>query len=162
MDIINKMLLSIWKILPAYIANATPLVVVRRGHPLDFNKKFIDNKPLLGPGKTIEGFLIGFISGVFIGVLQNPSNLLRAITLSLGAMLGDSLGSFIKRRLNIGRGRPAPFLDQLTFIIVAILLSSNFETYTWDEICIILFITFPMHVITNIIAYKIGIKKVPW
>lgn len=162
MDIINKVFLLIWKVLPAYIANATPLIIVRSGHPIDLNKKFIDGKPLLGPGKTIEGFFAGFISGTLTGLIQNPSNFMRAFTLSLGAMLGDLLGSFIKRRLNIGRGKPAPFLDQATFIIVALLLSSKFEQYTLGEMFTIILITIPIHLITNIIAYIIGIKRVPW
>lgn len=162
MDIINKVFLLIWKVLPAYIANATPLIIVRSGHPIDLNKKFIDGKPLLGPGKTIEGFFAGFISGTLTGLIQNPSNFMRAFTLSLGAMLGDLLGSFIKRRLSIGRGKPAPFLDQATFIIVALLLSSKFEQYTLGEMFTIILITIPIHLITNIIAYIIGIKRVPW
>ncbi|MEM0084998.1 MAG: CDP-2,3-bis-(O-geranylgeranyl)-sn-glycerol synthase [Candidatus Methanomethylicia archaeon] len=162
MNMIKEMFLLIWKVLPAYIANATPLIMVRSGHPIDLNKKFIDGRPLLGPGKTIEGFFVGFISGILTGLLQNPGNLMRAFTLSLGAMLGDLLGSFIKRRLNIGRGRPAPFLDQATFIIVALLLSSKFESYTIWEMFTIILITIPIHLITNMVAYMVGIKKVPW
>ena len=39
--------------------------------------------------------------------------------LGFGALLGDALGSFIKRRMGIGRGKPAPILDQIDFLIVA-------------------------------------------
>ena len=52
-------------------------------------------------------------SGIIIGFL-----------LGFGALVGDALGSFLKRRLGIGRGKPAPFLDQLDFIIVALIFVS--------------------------------------
>ncbi|MCS7368326.1 MAG: CDP-2,3-bis-(O-geranylgeranyl)-sn-glycerol synthase [archaeon GBS-70-058] len=163
-DLIERIVVCIWKVLPAYVANACPLIIIRnrKGHPLDFNKKFIDNKPILGSGKTIEGFIAGIVIGGIVGVLQTPSNLIRAFTLSLGAMLGDSMGSFIKRRLNIERGKPAPLLDQVMFILVAIILSYRFETYTLKDIIIIVAITVPLHIATNRIAYFLGIKKVPW
>ncbi|MCC6017666.1 MAG: CDP-2,3-bis-(O-geranylgeranyl)-sn-glycerol synthase [Candidatus Verstraetearchaeota archaeon] len=163
-ELIEEVAACIWKILPAYIANASPLVITRnrKCHPLDFNKKFIDKRPILGSGKTIEGFIAGIIMGGIVGALQTPNNPIRAFTLSLGAMLGDSIGSFIKRRFNIERGKPAPLLDQLMFILVAMLLSYKFETYTLQDIVVIIAITIPLHVVTNKIAYILGIKKVPW
>ena len=36
--------------------------------------------------------------------------------LAIGSLLGDLVGSFIKRRLDIGRGAKAPILDQYNFI----------------------------------------------
>ena len=51
-----------------------------------------------------------------------PEGILIGFLLGFGALLGDALGSFLKRRLGIGRGKPAPILDQLDFIIVALIL----------------------------------------
>jgi len=150
----------IWKILPAYIANASPVIFIKNGHPIDFNRKFIDNKPLFGRGKTIEGFIIGILSGTIVGILQN--RILAALMLSIGAMCGDLIGSFIKRRLDIGRGGPAPILDQTSFLFGAIILSSLIEKFTLFEIIILVVITIPLHFITNVIAFLLKIKKVPW
>lgn len=165
MEIIKEISSSIWKVLPAYVANATPLLVIKlikQGHPIDLNRNFIDEKPIFGPGKTIEGFFIGILIGTITGIIQDQSNILRAVTLSLGAMFGDLVGSFIKRRLNIRRGDPAPILDQLAFILGAIILSSYFENYEVKEAIMIVLITIPLHIFTNKLAYIFGLKKVPW
>lgn len=165
MEIIKEILLSIWKVLPAYVTNATPLLVIKlikQGHPIDLNRIFMDGKPIFGPGKTIEGFLIGFLIGTITGIIQDQSNILRAVTLSIGAMFGDLVGSFIKRRLNIRRGDPAPILDQSSFILGAILLSSYFENYEIKEVLMIVLITIPLHIFANKLAYIFGLKKVPW
>ncbi|MCS7097150.1 MAG: CDP-2,3-bis-(O-geranylgeranyl)-sn-glycerol synthase [Candidatus Methanomethylicia archaeon] len=158
----EKIVLLIWRILPAYVANAAPVIFVKQGHPLDLNRKFIDGKPIFGSGKTIEGFIIGVFFGVLAGILQDQTNALRAVMLAIGAMLGDVAGSFMKRRLNIGRGKPAPILDQTSFIIGALLLSYNIEKYTLSEIIIIVIITIPIHIISNKIAFMLRIKNVPW
>lgn len=44
-------------ILPAYIANATP-VLFGGGMPVDFRRKFIDGERLLGDGKPGEDCLL--------------------------------------------------------------------------------------------------------
>jgi len=77
-------------------------------------------------------------------------------------MIGDLIGSFTKRRIGIKSGDPAPLLDQLTFIFGAIILSSFFVNYNFMEIISIIIITPPTHFLTNYLAYRLKIKKVPW
>lgn len=152
----------LWKIFPAYVANAAPLVFIRKGHPMDFNKQFIDKKPILGKGKTIEGFLVGSIIGAIVGLIQGQGSI--SLTLSIGTMIGDVTGSFIKRRLNISRGKPAPIIDQVMFLLGAILLTNLFFAETFDlmDTIVLILITIPIHFMTNAIAYLLGIKDVPW
>ena len=113
---------------PCYVANATPVVVakvVKRTHPIDRGLRFPDGRRILGDGKSVEGFISGILSGTAIGFALKQTGLLgvqEAFVLSLGTMLGDVLGSFVKRRLGIERGDPAPLLDQLAFLLVALLL----------------------------------------
>jgi len=91
------------------------------------------------------------------------------LSLSFGAMLGDSFGSFIKRRLGIESGGRAFLLDQLTFVLVAWLLLWLFYP-AWFmahfgkpvSVSTILVITPIIHRIVNIIGYKMGKKDVPW
>jgi len=54
---------ALWLILPAYIANASA-VLVGGGTPIDFGKNWKDGKRILGDGKTWRGL----ISGAFIGI----------------------------------------------------------------------------------------------
>ena len=56
--------LSIWLGLPAWIANATP-VIFGGGRPIDGGRFMRDGHRILGDGKTIRGFIVG----VFFGIL---------------------------------------------------------------------------------------------
>lgn len=161
-DDLIHILKLIWNIFPAYVANASPLIFVKKGHPIDLNRKFIDGKPIFGKGKTIEGFLIGVILGTITGLVQGHG--LISFTLSIGAMIGDVSGSFIKRRLSISRGKPAPIIDQTMFLLGAILLTNlTYEkTFNFIDIITLILITIPIHFITNVIAYLLKIKNVPW
>ncbi len=84
--------------------------------------------------------------------------LLRGFLLSSGAMLGDVIGSFIKRRLGLERGAPCIPLDQLDFIIFALLLASLVTPIPLQYMLIFLAATFVAHIIANFIAYKLGVK----
>lgn len=160
-----EVLKTLWFILPCYVANAAPLMV-RRGLPLDFGCSFIDGRRVFGDGKTVQGFIVGVALGVLVGFFQElisgPLSF-RGLGLSLGAMLGDLAGSFIKRRLGFERGEPAPLLDQIDFLVGALTLSFLLK-YTLDFrlIVIAILLTPPIHLAMNILAYYIGLKKVPW
>ncbi|HDN83149.1 MAG TPA: CDP-archaeol synthase, partial [Candidatus Altiarchaeales archaeon] len=127
----SKLIDAIWFILPAYFANMTPVHVAKLsfleplGKPMDFGKK-IFGKRIFGDGKTWRGFFAGIIVGTLVGYIQTISqkeielilqNLLNdqnfhlplmnielAFMLSLGAMVGDIAGSFIKRQSGLKRG----------------------------------------------------------
>ena len=159
MNIVELILFSIYWILPAYVANGIPLVL-GGGTPIDLGKKFFDGNPILGKGKTIRGFLLGVIAGTIIGFLEG--NLVLGLLLSIGALLGDLTGSFLKRRIGIKRGQPAWGLDQLGFVVGAIALASILEIPNLKVIAIILIITPVIHISANYCAYKLKLKKVPW
>ena len=130
--------------------------------------------PLSGPLGTAIGMITGAVQGYvapviipLIGdnlitpIVTNVSNgVLIGFLLGFGAMLGDALGSFLKRRLGIGRGKPAPILDQLDFIIVAIILVSPIVEVNWIFIVIAIALTLIIHLIANTGAYILGLKDV--
>lgn len=158
---------AIWFILPAYFANAAP-VVLGGGPPLDMGKKFLDGRRILGDGKTARGFVGGLIVGTIVGLLQGVARaplreyLLLGFLLALGALLGDLASSFVKRRLGIERGGAAPGLDQLSFVVAALILASPVKVPPWQVIAVILIITPPIHLATNFISYKLGLKGRPY
>jgi CDP-2,3-bis-(O-geranylgeranyl)-sn-glycerol synthase len=158
---------SLWFILPAYVANATP-VVAGGGTPLDGGRLFIDGRRIFGDGKTVRGFLAGLAAGVLVGLVEGALTgsfshyLLLTFLLAAGALLGDLLGSFIKRRLGIRRGGAAPGLDQLGFVVIALLLASPVFLPSWGVIAAILIITPPIHLGTNFAGYKLGLKARPY
>ncbi|MDH5685837.1 MAG: CDP-archaeol synthase, partial [Hadesarchaea archaeon] len=114
------------------------------------------------------GLVAGIATGTMVGLIQGliaedfSHYLLLGFLLALGALLGDLLGSFIKRRLGLKRGDAAPGLDQLGFVLVALLLTSLVTLPSWEVILTILIITPPIHIATNFAGYKLGFKSRPY
>jgi len=196
-----RLLDALWFILPAYFANSFPVNVSKiealkkYGKPIDGGRTFMGVR-LLGDGKTWRGFFAGIIAGTFAGIpqalFQNDveillSSLLRmqvilpqmsfelAFMLSLGAIMGDLTGSFVKRRTGLKQGDPAPLLDQLDFVFGAIFLAWLWycisfarwngvfeEMITYDRFFVIVVITPGIHVLGNVIAWLWKLKKEPW
>jgi len=159
---------AIYYILPAYFANAAP-TVFRGKKPIDFNRNFIDGKPIFGAHKTIRGFVSGIIVGLIVTIIQKIISLPTAGTsltigllLTLGALIGDLTGAFIKRRLNIAPGAPLPPLDQLDFVVGAFLFASIIMSPKIETVIFIVIITPFLHVLTNILAFLLKIKDKPW
>jgi len=166
-DLLQLLALALWSILPAYVANAAP-VVLGGGRPIDGGRKFTDGRPIFGPGKTIRGFIAGLIAGSVFAMLQGASvglvhsYALRGFLLSLGALSGDLLGSFIKRRANLKRGAAAPGLDQLGFVVLALLFASPLFVPSWEVIITVLVITPPIHLGTNFVGHRLKLKDRPY
>jgi CDP-2,3-bis-(O-geranylgeranyl)-sn-glycerol synthase len=165
MEIIQLIIESLKFIFPAYCANAVP-VIAGGGYPIDFGKKFFDGKPILGKNKTFKGFFFGLVVGIAVGLIESiffAYPLSFGLILSLGALLGDLTGAFIKRRLGLAPGNLLPVIDQVDFIIGAILFSFFFSFSARLELIIaVLIITPPIHLLTNFAAYKLGLKDNPW
>jgi CDP-2,3-bis-(O-geranylgeranyl)-sn-glycerol synthase len=157
-------------IFPAYCANAVP-VITGGGLPIDFGKKFFDGKPIFGKNKTVRGFFSGLAVGTAVGLAESAffpeyrtHALLFGLLLSLGALFGDLTGAFIKRRLGLAPGDLLPIIDQVDFIIGAILFSFflSLQIMSTELIIAVLVITPPIHILTNFAAYKLGLKNRPW
>lgn len=166
MDILGLLGSAIWFILPAYVANGAP-VVFGGGGPIDGGRKFSDGRPIFGPGKTVRGFLAGLVAGTIMGAIQTAITsqtlyILVGFLMSLGALSGDLLGSFIKRRLNMPRGSAAPVLDQIGFLVVAIVFASPFSMPSLEIFITLLIITPIIHLATNYGGYKLGFKDRPY
>ena len=156
---LNTVLNSIWIYLPAYFANATP-VALGGGPALDGGEKWLDGKPFLGSHKTLRGCIFGTLAGLIIGVIQG--NPLAGLTQGFGAILGDLIGSFLKRRLDIAPGASLPILDQIDFILTAILISQPFTRATFTEMTVITIVTIPIHYLVNYISWMTKMKDHPW
>jgi len=150
---------ALYYILPAYFANSVP-TIFGGGSQIDLGRNFTDGRPLFGPHKTIRGFVSGLIAGVIIGFVQGT--IVVGFLLSVGALFGDLVGAFAKRRLNVPSGYPFPVFDQLGFVAGALIFSSFLLLLEWPKIFFVLFFTPIIHVATNVFAYFLKIKDVPW
>ncbi|MDR3292069.1 MAG: CDP-2,3-bis-(O-geranylgeranyl)-sn-glycerol synthase [Methanobrevibacter sp.] len=155
----------VYFLLPAYVANLSGLAFGGK-RPIDMGKNFSDGNRIIGDGVTIEGFAYGILFGTLIGAIEGFKNgnilfyLQLGLLLSLGALVGDAVGSFIKRRLGLSKGKPAPILDQLDFFIGAILFALLMSPVPMNYIIIGAILTLILHLTANIIAYRLGIKDV--
>lgn len=192
MTFIDIVVASVWLMLPAYIANPTA-AMFGGGMPMDLGKNFRDGRRILGDGKTVRGLIAGTACGFAAGIIQigvapiiagnvltgwpffqsaldaySPGMVLVVGLMALGALLGDSAESFIKRRLDIKRGAMFPVADQLDFVLGAwvltfIFASAWFRTYfTFWILVTVLVVTPLLHLITNMFGYLIKVKKEPW
>ena len=62
--------------------------------------------------------------------------------------------------MGIGQGKPAPILDQIDFLIVALIFSSVMVSFSITIIAIAVVLTLIIHLVANTGAYLIGIKDV--
>jgi CDP-2,3-bis-(O-geranylgeranyl)-sn-glycerol synthase len=144
------------------------------GRPLDLGRNFVDGMRILGDGVTIKGsffgMLCGMTAGLFMAPFDNPflpsatflSKMALAFLLSFGAIFGDAVGSFIKRRLKMKRGAPAPLLDQLNFVVGGLLFSALMVKITLEVALILLVLTPIGHLLVNKAGYLLKLKEVPW
>jgi CDP-2,3-bis-(O-geranylgeranyl)-sn-glycerol synthase len=165
MDILQLVAEALKFIFPAYCANAVP-VLTGGGLAIDFGKKLSDGRPIFGKNKTFRGFFLGLIVGTAVGLAESfvfDYPLMFGLLLSLGALCGDLAGAFVKRRLDIPPGGLLPVVDQVDFMVGAILFSLPLSmVHSWELMVTVLIITPPIHLLTNFAAYKLGLKSNPW
>jgi CDP-2,3-bis-(O-geranylgeranyl)-sn-glycerol synthase len=166
LDVARLIIEAIKFIFPAYCANAVP-VLAGGGVPMDFGKKFFDGKPIFGKNKTFRGFFFGLAVGTGVGLLESVVfnyPLLFGLLLSLGALFGDLAGAFVKRRLGIAPGGLLPVVDQVDFVVGAILFSFPvaLQMLSVELVLAVLIVTPPVHLVTNFAAYKLRLKGNPW
>ncbi|MDK2876859.1 MAG: CDP-2,3-bis-(O-geranylgeranyl)-sn-glycerol synthase [Archaeoglobaceae archaeon] len=180
-EILMTLTKVIWLLLPAYTPNNFA-VILGGLKPMDFGKNFFDGRRILGDGKTFSGFFGGILGGILTANVQRimeitfgvrifsslPFNefFYLALALAFGSMFGDSMGSFLKRRLGFERGSRLPLVDQITFLIFALAFASLTKAF-WElfgtvEVILALIITPILHLGVNFIAYKMKLKNVPW
>jgi len=176
---------SLYFAVPLYIANSFATLTLTIPYiknwdtPIDLGKSF-KGKRILGNGKTFRGLLFGtlfaVLSGIFQYYLSGRINftyldykdkqlsffILSSFLLGFGALIGDMVKSFFKRRIDIKRGQPWPPFDQLDFLTGGILLYSLYTIPNF-KIVLILYIVTPVgHLVSNIVAYYLKLKDVWW
>ncbi|MBD3363536.1 CDP-archaeol synthase [Candidatus Dojkabacteria bacterium] len=182
---LNDILFALWFFIPAGIANSVPVFVAKLpllkkfNYPIDFGKKWRGIR-VFGDHKTIRGFVTGIsmaIITVFIekaiyakyaGQMEfividyeNISAVILGFCLGFGALIGDAVKSFFKRRQSIKPGEAWIPFDQLDYIIGGILLSLLYIRLSISIYLLIAILYFVMHPISTVIGYLLGLKKKP-
>ncbi len=141
--------------------------------PADFNKK-LNGVRILGKNKTIRGFVFAVIIGFIVGIIQylfSPgfftneaysqlhTSLISASVISFGALLGDALGSFIKRQLHISPGQSLPVIDQVDYLIGSLFFVIIFFPLTIYHVIISFVLLGSGSFFASVIGKQTGLKK---
>lgn len=141
---------TFWLFLPAGVANSIP--VLAAAYRLMPALATPIHEHLLGKNKTWRGLMLGLIFGSITGIIQffiYPvfpyhsilSGLMAGAALGAGALAGDAVKSFFKRRLSIAPGQRWPVFDQIDFIVGAVVIAASF------------FPLMPAHIVTAVILF---------
>lgn len=167
---------SFYFIFPAYVANMAPVIAAKWHLPLATPV----NVKLFGDHKTWRGVISAYLGALIaLGIqwlLQKQDifmfyNLLDyekinlflyAFLFGIGAITGDIVKSYFKRRLERGPGSSWFPFDQLDFIAGALIFLLPFYILPWSNIITLLLITPALHFLANLTAYFFRFKKVWW
>ena len=148
------------------LANTMPLVAKRwfGPHwiaPLDGGLMFCDGRPLLGSSKTIRG-LVAAVTAALLGALVLGLPAAVGALLGGGAMLGDALSSFIKRRVGAAPGSRATGLDQIPEALLPLLMLKGILGLTLLQIAGITLAFFLLEIPLAWLTHRIGLRDRPY
>lgn len=176
---VHQLLFGLWFFLPAGAANFAPVLANpvpyfnRWKTPLDFGKSYHGQR-IFGDNKTWRGLTSGIIVGILVASAQyfvwvppqlEDRSLLFFLSLGallgFGALAGDAVESFAKRRAGVKPGNVWFPFDQIDYILGGILASL---VIVWLPLTIYVWILatyFGLHIIFAYIGYALHLKDKP-
>ena len=147
-------------------ANGTPVIAAKllgkeNSHPLDGNATFSDGRRLFGSSKTTRGVLLG----VFITTLCAPIVGLElgvGFVVGVGAMIGDLISSFVKRRLGMPASSKCTGLDQIPESLLPLLACMALLPLTPLSVAIATFLFFVGALVFSRVFFKLNIRDRPY
>lgn len=169
--------------LPAGVANMSPVFIKNHwqwlAKPVDGGITF-GEQPLFGAHKTWRGLVSATIFGGLFWLLEywlahtatatvnwTPFDLRKfpwwfGFVFAAGAILGDLVKSFFKRRIRVAPGKTWFPFDQLDFLVgaaVAALFIVDFTSLMWLAIVLV---GPGFHILVNHLGFWLKIKSNPW
>jgi len=181
--IIIFILKTAWYYLPIGVANMLP-VIFRRWFkflalPLDGGKLW-RGQPIFGPNKTLRGLLIAGLGGTLIFVIQRyaflqsdffqnislinyeRTSLFLGTLMGLGALAGDLIKSFIKRRIGLTPGSSWVPFDQIDYALGGMLFSLSLYVPPLPIFIFTPLLGLFLHLASNQIGQAIGLRQAAW
>lgn len=174
----NILLQILWFLLPAYFANMAPVfanaIFKKKAMPIDFRKNIFGNH------KTYRGFIAGILLAILIIYLQSyliRINFFKDISIlnygkinlffygflfGFGAMSGDLIKSFFKRRLGFKPGAKFVPFDQIDYILGTYLCLSWVYFPGWKFFFYSMVLSFFANVIANFIGRYLKLREKKW
>lgn len=175
---------ALWFFLPAGIANASPVLAKKIPFlnnwktPMDFGKSF-HGKRIFGDNKTLRGLVFGMLAGGATGAMTYviyPDSIhyvsisawspmfdmfIVGASLGMGALVGDAVESFFKRRVGVKPGESWFPFDQIDYIIGGLIFATPFVILSFKANLLILATWFCAHLFWSYVAYLLKLKEKP-
>lgn len=148
------------------LANGAPILAEyllhrRLDYPIDFRAHFIDGRPLFGRSKTIRGIVAALVTATTgASIMGLPISL--GAWIGFGAMAGDLLSSFFKRRLGIPASGMALGLDQIPEVLFPLLLVRPGLNLHLADILALTVLFVVIELLISRVLFRLRIRKQPY
>ena len=148
------------------VANGAPVLLSyvlshHVSYPVDFGLKLNDKQYLLGRTKTWRGIVVSLVATVLVAILIGYDVVTGAV-ISLLAMSGDLLSSFIKRRLMKNESSQAFLLDQVPESLFPSLWLLKMDYIDLTQVMVIVICFIIIELVLSVVLYKVGVRKQPY
>ncbi len=148
------------------IANGAPIIAGRLlgdrlSFPLDGNARFIDGRPLLGTSKTIRGLVLSVVATSIVALLIDV-RLRTGILVGTGAMAGDLLSSFTKRRLGLAPSSRAVGLDQIPESLLPTVMCWHKLSLTVPDVVAVVSLFWFGEIVLSRLLFRMHIRDRPY
>jgi hypothetical protein len=148
------------------VANAVPLLAYDVFHrrwawPVDFGRTLSDGRRLFGSSKTLRGIALSLLlTPLCAAVLGLPPA--TGLTVAAGAMAGDLISSFTKRRMGLKPGSQALGIDQIPEALIPLLLVRRLYGLTHIEIACAVAVFVAAELVASRFLFKIHLREHPY
>ena len=161
--------------IPAGTANMAPLfankipLLNEWKTPIDLGRTYKGTR-IFGKNKTFRGLLCGVILASLTAFLiyhlfsvpySQTVFVAGGAAMGFGALLGDAVESFFKRRAGVAPGNAWFPFDQLDYIIGGLIISYPILTPSLATIVRVIVLYFGLHLLVSYIGYLLGFKEKP-
>lgn len=149
-----------------FVANGAPVLATRVldtrfGRPIDGGRHFVDGRPWFGPSKTWRGLLLAVLaSAIAAPLLGWPVDI--GLQIGAGAMIGDLLSSFLKRRLGQASSSQALGIDQIPEALLPLLLVCEALALGAGHIVALVAAFVVLELLLSRLLYRLHIRRQPY
>ena len=149
------------------VANSAPILIRqiswldKFSYPVDGNAKFFDGRRLLGTSKTWRGVVAAILATMLCSALLQAGWFTGAAVGFL-AMFGDSLSSFIKRRLAMPPSHMAIGIDQIPESLFPLIYLHHLWQFGWQYVWILVLVFIVLELTLSRLLFRLHIRKRPY
>ena len=148
------------------VANGVPVIAKRLfgnhlSYALDGGARFIDGRPLFGTSKTVRGLLLSIAATTAVPPLLGL-DFTTGFLIGLGAMAGDLLSSFTKRRLGMKPSSRATGLDQIPESLLPALICWKHLSLSLTDVIALVVAFFVGEILLSLLLFKAHIRDRPY